>query len=259
MDYTSNLTNEQWAIIEAMLPKNKGRGRPLKTDMREVVNGINYILKTGCQWRNLPMNFPKYQTVYYHFNKLKKGGLWGDINDQLVEQIRKKAGRNKTPTAAVIDSQTAKTTAYAKKEDVGFDCAKQIKGKKRHIAVDVLGMILAIVITSAGVADHKEAPSFLGKLFKKFSSIKLVWADSGYHKNSLIDDIKNIWNKILEIVKRPRNTEGFKVLQWRWIVERTFAWLSNFRRLAKDYERSDDTTVAWMYLAMINIMTARMI
>ena len=259
MEYTSNLTNEQWAIIEAMLPKNGGKGRPIEVDMRSVINGINYLLKTGAQWRNLPMNFPKYQTVYYHFNKLKKSGLWGDINDRLVEQIRKNAGRNKTPTAAIIDSQTVKTTAYAKKEDVGFDSAKKIKGKKRHIAVDVLGMILAIAITSADIADHKEAPSFLGKLFKKLSSIKLVWADSGYHKNSLIDDIKNIWGKVLEIVKRPRNTKGFKVVQWRWIVERTFGWLSNFRRLSKDYERMDDTTTAWMYIGMINIMTARMI
>lgn len=259
MDYTSNLTNEQWAIIEPMLPNNKGRGRPLKTNMREVIDGINYLLKTGAQWRNLPSNFPKYQTVYYHFNKFKKSGLWRDINDKLAEQIRENAGRNKTPTAAIIDSQTVKTTAYTRKEDIGFDCAKKTKGKKRHIAVDVLGMILAIVITSAGIADHKEASSFLGKLFKKFSSIKLVWADGGYHKTSLIDDIKNIWNKILEIVKRPRNTQGFKVLQWRWIVERTFGWLSNFRRLSKDYERMDDTTVSWMYIAMINIMTARMI
>ena len=259
MYYTSNLTNEQWAIIEPMLTKNEGKGRPIEVDMREVFNGINYLLKTGAQWRNLPMNFPKYQTVYYHFKKFKKSGLWRDINDRLVEKIREKAGRNKTPTASIIDSQTVKTTAYAKKEEVGFDCAKKTKGKKRHIAVDVLGLILSIVITSAGIADHKAAPSFFGKLFKKFPSIKLIWADSGYHKTSLINDVKNIWGKILEIVKRPRGTVGFKVLQWRWIVERTFGWLSNFRRLSKDYERIGDTTIAWMYLAMINIMTARMI
>ena len=259
MKYTSDLTEKQWSIIGHKIPKNSGRGRPVSVDMRDIINAVNYVLKTGAQWRNLPANFPNYSIVYYHFNKFKKDRVWSKIHDSLVMKVRGKAGRTATPTASIIDSQSVKTTAGTRKANIGFDAAKKVKGKKRHIAVDVLGLILNITVSSASSADHKIAGGFLQTLFQKFPSIKLVWADGGYHKITLIQEIQNLWGRILRIVKRPRNIKGFKVLQWRWIVERTFGWLSNFRRLAKDYEREDNTTISWMYIAMINIMSARLI
>lgn len=251
--YRSDLTDSQWKLIKSHIPHEKDGGRSRTTDVREVVNALLYMNKTGCQWNMLPHDFPPKSTVHDYFQQWRDDGTLDEIARVLREKIRIKKHRNAKPSASVIDSQTVKITAAC--EQVGYDGNKKIKGRKRHIAVDVLGLILCVVVGSAGISDRAGAKLLTTKLFSIFSTIKIIWADGGYSGNPLMQWIKKLANCVLEIVKRPR--KKFQIVKWRWIVERTFGWLNHYRRLSKDYEYYNSSSEAWITLASINIMVHR--
>jgi putative transposase len=255
-DYPSDVTDEQWQIIRALLPPRKKRGRP-PVDRRRIINAIFYVNRTGCQWRALPHDFPKWKTVYTVFWRWRKEGLWQKINDALRERVRMAAGKKRTPTAAVIDSQSVKTTEVGG-EERGYDAGKKINGRKRHIVVDTLGLIMAVVVHGAYWPDQLGAVLVFWRMRDKFRRLKVVFADFAYSRDGLVETVKEGFGWILQTVLRPVGLKGFVVLPKRWIVERTFAWLSRCRRHSKDYERNPETSEAMVLITMINLMSRRL-
>ena len=249
-NYPTNVSNSQWQIISKFLDVERNR----KYDLREIVNGSIYLVKTGCQWRMLPGDFPKWQIVYYYFSVWKKNEIWEQMNEALVEKIRKKAGKNEEPTVGIIDAQSVKSTLVSS-QDKGFDAGKKIKGIKRHMIVDTLGLILAVVIQSASVQDRDGAVSVIDKLMENWRKIIKIFADGGY-AGKLIGKVKDKFKIELEIIKRDE-LHTFKILPKRWIVERTFSWIDTNRRNSKNYERLNNTSVAMVHLSAIRIMLNR--
>lgn len=246
--YPSDLTDNQWQVIKEIVDDNRKR----KHVMRKIVNAILYITKSGCQWRMLPKEFAPWQTVYYYFRQWKHNGLLEELHDFLVSKVRLKKGKLASPTVGIIDSQSIKT-ANVCQGNIGYDGGKKIKGRKRHIVVDTLGLILAIVVHSATPHDSKAAEGVLTEVKNKYiNGIVKIFADGGY-RGELIETVRLKFGWILEVVKR--NEEGkFKILPKRWIVERTFAWVSFQRRTSKDYERLTESSVAFIQLSMIRVM-----
>ena len=257
--YPSDLTDREWEYIKRLIPAAKSCGRKRQTDMRLTINAIFYINRTGCQWRYLPREYPPWQTVYGYFRAWRITGAWERIHDHLRDLAREQEGRERQPTAAILDSQTVKTTDRGGPER-GFDAGKQAFGRKRHILVDTLGLLLLVVVHSAGTQDRDGARTVLAPLANRFSKLRKIWADSIYN-GGIAEWVRGIRrrNRIdLEIVKRPAGAKGFLVLTWRWIVERTFAWLSFHRRLSKDYEYLPGTSETFIRIAMIRLMLARL-
>lgn len=252
--YSTDLTEAQWQYIAADVLTEEDYGRPRITDLREVVNAILYMSRSGCQWNMLPRDFPPKSTVHYYFKKWKTNGTWDAIMQSLREFIRIKKGRNRNPTASIIDAQSVKTTSLT--ESKGYDGHKCIKGRKRHIAVDVLGLILYVVVHSAGIQDRKGGKMLMKKLLSIFPTIKKIWADGGYTGQTMVDWVKSIAACVFSVVTKPR--KKFEIVQWRWIVERTFGWLNFHRRLSKDYEYYNSSSEAWIKVAAINMMLHRL-
>jgi len=253
--YQTDLTDEQWKLLKPMLPKPAPRGRKRKVDLREVINAIFYLVHTGCQWRNLPHEFPAWQTVYGYFRSFKQSGLLEQINQRLRQRLRQAEGRKPTPSAAIIDSQSVKTTEQGGQR--GFDAGKKINGRKRHILVDTIGLLLMVVVHSAGIQDRDGAKLVLAQVRGRFKRLRLIWADAAYG-GQLIEWVKEQLRCVLEIVRRRDDVAGFEVLPRRWVVERTLAWISRCRRMSKDYEALTETSEAYVYLAMIHLMLKRL-
>jgi len=258
---SSSITDAQWAVLEPLLPppgNTAGRGgRAEKHPRRLVLDAIFYLVRGGIAWAALPHEFPPYQTVYGIFGRWARHGVWQTIHDALRDLVRVHEGRDPLPTAAIIDSQSVRGADTVPGTTRGYDAGKKINGRKRHIAVDTGGLLLAVVVTVAGIQDRDAAHRLLTALTGRFSTIRLVWADGGY-AGRLVVWAKKVLSLTVEVVKRTDDVKGFKVLPRRWVVERTFAWISKFRRCVRDYETLPAHHEVMVHISMIMTMSRRL-
>jgi putative transposase len=255
--YSTCLTDEQWDFIKNHFPKANDFGRPREISPRSIVNAILYLLKAGCQWRMLPTNFPKWKTVFHYFTLWRKDGLWKLIYEPLREAERKKKGRESQPTAGCLDSQSVKTGRYCV-EERSYDGGKKVTGRKRHLLVDTEGLPIAVVVTRAGASDHEGAEKVLKIKGKVGEKLELVWVDGTYNGEAWQGKIYDEHGIKLEEVKKKEGVKGWQLLARRWVVERSFGWITGARRLVKDYELKTETSEAMIEIRMISILLKRL-
>lgn len=254
--YPSDLTDEQWALIAPMVPVKPG-GRPAKHDRRRIVEAILYLTRTGCSWRQLPHDFPPWDTVYWYFQRWNADGTTDRIHDALRAAARDAAGRDPMASAGIVDAQSIKGADTVGRESRGFDAGKKVNGRKRHVVVDTIGLLVVVLVTAASLQDRDGGRLVLNRARMKMPSIVLVWADGGYAGKCV--EYARRWLRItLEIVKKPAGQRTFEVLPRRWVVERTLSWLVRCRRLGRDYERLPEHAEAMVKWAMIGLMTRRL-
>ena len=251
--YSSDLTDAEWTTIAPLLPSLNRLGRPREVDLRAVWDAIQYIAAAGCAWALLPRDFPSVSTVRYYFYRWRDDGLLAEVNRSLVAMSRMMAGREHSPTAGIIDSQSVKTTENTSLS--GYDAGKKIKGRKRHIMTDTCGNLIALCVHTANIQDRDGAPEIFSRLRREAPKLRHVFADGGYAGPKLRDALVRIGRWTLQIVKRSDTAQGFEVLPRRWVVERTFAWLGRCRRLAKDWEKTVESAEAWVLIAHIRRIT----
>jgi putative transposase len=254
--YASDMTDAEWLLLAFFLPQPCHVGRPRQVDLRAVMNAILYILATGCQWRALPKDFPPRSTVQYYFYTWRDQRLWRRINLALVRRARLAMGRAAVPSAGVIDSQSAKTTESGGPR--GFDSAKRIRGRKRHMVTDTQGLPLAVLIHPANIQDNHGAVPLLGALRNAFPKLRHIFADRVYRGDQLRHAIAAFGRWTVEIVTRSEKVGTFKPEPKRWVIERTFAWFGRNRRLAKDFERTIASAEAWLLIASVRLLTRRL-
>jgi transposase len=269
--YPSDLTDAEWAIVAPLVPQPKNRGRPVSISRRALLNAIFYITKTGCGWEWLPHEFPRWKTVYHYFRLWRRDGVWQAIHTALRCALRRASGRNTQPSAAIIDSQSVKTTSVGGPR--GYDGGKKVKGRKRHLLVDTQGLVLTVKVHDADIADRDGARLVLDGMTTHFPRITKLWVDSGYNgrfrtwaADNLswnIELVKHWWHGsrgriVMPDVEPAPLPSGFPVLPRRWVVERTFACLGHNRRLSKDYERLPATSETFVYMAMTRLMVRRL-
>lgn len=256
LSYPTDLTDAQWKLLKPLLPKSKKRGRP-RTDLRRVVNAVLYILRGGIQWRMLPASYPRWKTVNHIFRMWCRDDTMRRLNDRLRSLARRALGRERQPTAAILDSQSVKSAPHG--GEVGYDAGKKIKGRKRHLLVDTQGFLLDVRIGPADVPDRKGGLAVLDRIRGGFKRLRKMWVDGGYSGPGFAGDVKEHHPLLeVEVVKRSDDVKGFKVLPRRWVVERTFGWFMQQRRLVRDYERTETSATAWIHLAMIGVQLRRL-
>jgi transposase len=253
--YDTELSDGAWALVEPHLPAARTGGRPRRTSLRAVVNAIFYLLRTGCPWRLLPKSFPPKSTVFGYFRRLWEDGTWPTLHALLVMAAREQAGREASPTAGIVDSQSVRTTESGGPR--GRDAGKKVNGRKRHVLVDTLGLLLVLVVHTADVQDRDGLALVCRRLRRRFPWLRLIFADGGYQGETAACAAAQEGLR-LTIVTREPGTRGFAVLPRRWVVERTFAWLGRNRRLAKDFETTVTSAVTMAYLASLQLLVRRL-
>jgi len=256
--YPTDLSDTEWHRLAPLVPRPKAGGRPPKYPRREILNAILYVVRSGGAWRLLPHDFPSWRIVYHYFRRWKLEGVWKRIHDRLCKSLRQAEGHAPQPSAAILDSQSVKTTERGGAH--GFDAGKNVNGRKRHILVDTLGLLMVVIVTAASTQDRDGARLLLKVLAHQWTRLRLIWADAAY-AGELIEWVRQLRERRrvkLEIVRRQDSVKGFVVLPKRWIVERTFGWLNRCRRLSKDYEYLTSTSEAMIHVAMINLMVRRL-
>lgn len=264
--YPSDISKNGWKKLQPYLPEPKSdsqKGGRQPVSLKEVINGIMYVVKTGCSWRSMAHDLPNWSTVYGYFNSWSKSGYWQEIHTFLVRKVRGQMKRKPTPSAGSLDSQSVKTTACGGRHR-GYDAGKQVKGRKRFILTDTQGLLLAVWICGASVSEKQGAKQLLryikpvACLRELCEQIRLVWVDGGYRGEDLLNYVEKLWHWTWQLVLRTDDEKGFKILPRRWVVERTFAWLLNARRLNKDYEKNRRNSQSMIYLAMFPLLLNRL-